>query len=124
VDPLTPLSAKVRAAPTAWSEVSCRSRFCSVVEILAYQRTENAQSGRGETVRTIQGSIRTHRNDRDHDTEHEDGQANDREADPANHHRQLHREHDATLPRTGFDGHRSIVEDVRSCGQASLNREM
>ena len=34
-----PLSATVRAAPAAWSAVSCRSRFCSVVETLAYPIT-------------------------------------------------------------------------------------
>lgn len=63
------------------------------------QGPEKAESGRGETVRTIQGGVPTRRNDRDHDTKDEDGQANDREADPAYLHRQLHREHDVTLHR-------------------------
>jgi hypothetical protein len=39
VEPLTPLSAKILAAPAALSAVSCRSRFCSVVETLAYPIT-------------------------------------------------------------------------------------
>lgn len=80
-----------------------RPPFGSPVRNQDDQCTEEAKPDRSETVRTIQGGVFTARNHNGHDTKKEDGQADDRQADPADPHHRLDSAHEVTLYRVSLE---------------------